>query len=150
VSHPEETEVLAANDGFYAAFAGRDYEAMDRVWAHEAPCACIHPGWNVLTGRGRVMASWKSIFDGGGAPPIQPSNATAHVLGDAAFVVCLENVPGATLIATNLFVREDGLWMMVHHQAAPMARAVAPVDVEDDDDTDETESDPDKGGGMLN
>jgi ketosteroid isomerase-like protein len=145
-------EVLAANDAFYAAFAGRDYEAMEQLWAHQAPVACIHPGWNVLHGRSRVMASWKSIFESGGAPPIQPSNATAHVVGDSAFVVCLENVPGATLIATNVFVREEGMWMMVHHHAAPVARMrPATLDEPEEEDGDDEDDDaPGGSGGMLN
>ena len=142
-----DAEVLAANDAFYAAFAGRDYDAMDQVWARQAPCACIHPGWNVLHGRARVMASWRSIFESGGAPPIQPSNATAHVLGETAFVVCLENVPGATLIATNVFTREGDLWVMVHHQAAPVARAAVPESADEEEADGEDEP---PGGGMLN
>ncbi|MFL5400830.1 MAG: nuclear transport factor 2 family protein [Myxococcales bacterium] len=35
-------------------------------------------------------------------------------------------MPGATLVATNLFVREDGTFRMVHHHAGPLTR-MAPV-----------------------
>jgi hypothetical protein len=32
-------------------------------------------------------------------------------------------VPGARLVATNVFVREGGAWKMVHHQAGPLPPA---------------------------
>ena len=142
----EHAEVLAANEAFYAAFTAHDPEAMDELWSRRAPCACIHPGWNALVGRNRVMASWRAIFEAGGAPPVQPTQASAHVLGATAYVVCLENLPGATLVATNIFVREDGVWRIVHHQAAPIAheRVERVPDPEPDEDPD-----PDPGT-MLN
>jgi hypothetical protein len=46
------------------------------------------------------------------------------VLGESAYVVCGEAVDGAELVATNLFVREDGAWKLVHHQAGPVHRRV--------------------------
>jgi ketosteroid isomerase-like protein len=115
----DEDEVLAANSAFYAAFGDADAEAMDSVWARRAPVACVHPGWDALIGRDRVMESWRRMFESGGAPPIACSGAVAHLLGDAAFVTCVEKVPGATLVATNLFSREDGRFRMVHHHAGP-------------------------------
>ena len=98
---------------------------MDGVWARRAPVACVHPGWEALVGRDRVMESWRRILRGGGASPISCGNAVAHLLGEAAFVTCLERLPGATLIATNFFVREDGRFRMVHHHAGPAARPEA-------------------------
>ncbi|TMB00535.1 MAG: DUF4440 domain-containing protein, partial [Deltaproteobacteria bacterium] len=97
----DEDEVLAANAAFYSAFAASDARAMDAVWARRAPVACVHPGWEALVGRDRVMESWRRILRGGGASPISCGNAVAHLLGEAAFVTCLERLPGATLIATN-------------------------------------------------
>jgi hypothetical protein len=35
-------------------------------------------------------------------------------------VVCEEELDGGTLIASNLFVREDGSWRLVHHQAGQL------------------------------
>jgi ketosteroid isomerase-like protein len=116
---PAELEVLDANSAFYAAFTGRDLEAMDAVWARGAPVACIHPGWEALRGREEVMESWRAILSGN-APAVRCTRASAHVLGGAAFVVCHERLPGGRLVATNVFVREDGAWRMVHHQAGPL------------------------------
>jgi ketosteroid isomerase-like protein len=117
----DEIAVLAANEGFYKAFAARDVRAMDRLWAQRAPVVCIHPGWQALRGREPVMASWKDILGGPGAPPIVCVRPTAYVLGDAAFVVCNERLPGAELVATNIFTREDGEWRLVQHHAGGVA-----------------------------
>jgi len=116
-------EVLLANDAFYSAFAGRDVDAMDAVWARRASVACVHPGWPPLTGRDAVMASWRGILRGPGAPNIACTEAECHVLAESAFVVCIERLEGAALVATNVFVREDGAWRLVHHHAGPIAEA---------------------------
>jgi len=122
----DEDEALAANAAFYSAFAASDAERMDGIWARKAQVACVHPGWEVLSGRDAVMESWRRMFETGGAPPILCERPVVHLLGPAAFVTCFERVPGATLVATNLFVREDGEFRMVHHHAGPLTR-MAPV-----------------------
>ena len=43
------------------------------------------------------------------------------MIGDVAYVVCNELLPGAELCATNVFVREAGLWKLIHHHAGPVA-----------------------------
>jgi ketosteroid isomerase-like protein len=123
----DEVLVLTANDSFYQAFAGRDFARMDELWASARPVTCIHPGWSVLTGRGKVMASWRAILESDDLQ-IEPSAAQAYVAGDVAYVVCYEGARGAppTLAATNVFVREDGSWKLVHHHAGQMAQAPEP------------------------
>ena len=116
----DETAVLAANAAFYRAFAARDVEAMNALWARRAPVACIHPGWQVLNGREAVMASWRGIL--AGAPPaIDCRDAIARLAGTTAFVICTELLEAGELVATNVFVQEDGTWMLVHHHAGPVA-----------------------------
>lgn len=117
----DETAVIAANDSFYRCFAARDLRAMDRVWAQRAAVTCIHPGWQPLHGREAVMVSWKDILGNPGAPAIACMRPAAHVFGDVAFVICNERLPGAELVATNIFVREDGEWRMVQHHAGGVA-----------------------------
>ena len=107
--------ILAANEAFYRAFREGDAVAMDAVWARRAEVACIHPGAAPLGGREEVMDSWREIL--GGPPPIECVRAQAYQLGDSGFVICGERVPGGVLVATNVFVREDGAWRMVHHHA---------------------------------
>jgi ketosteroid isomerase-like protein len=117
----DDLDVLAANAAFYRAFAERDPDAMDALWARSDAVACVHPGWQALHGRDEVMASWRSILDSPDAPEISYSRATAMAAGEMAFVVCVESLPGGTLAATNVFVRESGEWRMVHHHAGPIA-----------------------------
>ncbi len=124
----DEMDVLEANSAFYAAFARRDAEAMDGLWARRAPVACVHPGWDALSGREEVMASWRAILGGDGAPSISCTRAAAHVLGATAFVVCHERLADGRLVATNVFVREDGGWRLCHHQAGPLSQRSADDD----------------------
>jgi ketosteroid isomerase-like protein len=116
-----DLEVLEANQAFYRAFNSGDAAAMDGLWAERHPVACIHPGWDVLDGRRDVLASWRNILDSPAAPDVTCSVAEARVLGETAFVTCHEVLPDGRLAATNVFVREDGRWRMVHHQASPIA-----------------------------
>jgi ketosteroid isomerase-like protein len=130
-----DDEVLAANQAFYEAFRGEDYAAMEALWARAAPVACIHPGWPALVGRSPVMASWRGILTSG-APPIRAEAPRVQRLGDVAYVICDELVPGGRLVATNVFVLEGGGWKMVHHHAGP----VSDVDGADEDEESEPET----------
>lgn len=112
-----EQEVIKANQAFYTAFRTRDLAAMEAVWARTADISVIHPGWPNVSGRKNVMESWRGILTGGASPEIRSVNPKTYIHGDTAFVVCYEDVGRALLIATNIFIREDGAWRMVHHQA---------------------------------
>jgi SnoaL-like domain len=123
-----ERAVLEANLSFYEAFAAQDLTAMDRVWSRRHPVACIHPGWQVLRGRERVIASWRAILEVE-TPSVRCEDARAHILDEAAFVTCVELVGASRLVATNIFVFEEGVWRMVHHQASPYATRNVPGEV---------------------
>lgn len=114
----EQTAVLFANEAFYVAFAACDFPAMDAVWSGRENVSCIHPGWNALAGRQQVMESWRAILTSPNEPRIGCRNANAYVLGDSAYVVCYEAIDGGFLVATNVFIRENRGWKMVHHHAA--------------------------------
>jgi len=114
--------VLTANEAFYTAFAARDVPAMEALWSDRAAVACIHPGWQPLHGREAVLASWRDIMSSPNSPPIRCCEAVAQVFGQTAMVVCTERFPGAELVATNVFVEEDGAWKLIHHQAGGVAR----------------------------
>lgn len=114
--------VLSANRAFYRAFAARDLEAITQLWAEDAPVACVHPGWDALRERARILKSWRDILTNPGSPPVLCRNETAHVLGEVAFVICHEVIDDSYLVATNLFVRERGRWKLAHHHAGPLAQ----------------------------
>ena len=117
----DEVEVLAQNRAFYAAFRQRDLDSMDELWAQHAKVACVHPGWQPIRGREQVMASWRAILGQSSVPQVRCADASAHVMGDTAFVLCEELLGEGRLVATNIFVREDDNWRLVHHQSGPMA-----------------------------
>ncbi len=110
---------LFANEAFYLAFSTRDFEAMEQLWAREAPVVCIHPGWPALADRASVINSWKSILQNPATPQVTPRQARAFVWGSFATVVCYEEIQGDILAASNSFLFEDGQLRMVFHQASP-------------------------------
>jgi len=116
----EKDRVLSANLEFYRAFTLRDAGAMERLWARRLPVSCIHPGWMALRDRGAVMISWRDILANPEAPRIMCHDEDAVLYGDLAIVTCEEALDDNTLVATNIFVREDGAWRLVHHQAGPL------------------------------
>ncbi len=65
------------------------------------------------------MASWELIFKNSGPHEITCTNERVYLASESAYVVCNEVFPEGQLVATNIFVIEDGLWRMVHHQAGP-------------------------------
>jgi ketosteroid isomerase-like protein len=114
---------LFANAAFYAAFAARDVAAMERLWG-DGDVICVHPGWPPVMGRDAVLASWRNILTGGGAPDISCRQATAVLHGTVAIVICMEMIAvdgriQQALSATNMFVKPAGAkeWRMIHHQA---------------------------------
>ena len=140
MSEGTEAQVLAANRAFYAAFHRRDARAMAALWAVRAPVACIHPGWPPLTDREMVLKSWADILRNPASPKIQPRGEQALILGPStAMVVLVEVIDDQALAATNVFVREDGDWRLVHHQASPLAgtlEAGGPeIEADDGEDT---------------
>ena len=124
----EEQAVLQVNEAFYDAFGNADFAAMVEAWAHDDDVACIHPGWNVLTGYHDVIESWRAILEGGTAPQILCHEARVFVHGDTALVTCNEVVNGGLLVAMNLFIRKSGTWAMVHHHAGPCAMTESPAE----------------------
>jgi hypothetical protein len=116
-----EAEVLEANEAFYRAFNMKDVAAMDAVWSQSGEVTCIHPGWNLLQGREKVMASWRDILTNPAQPKIVSGGATVSMLGTIALVSCRELVAGSPLVATNIFQHEDGVWRLIHHHSGPVA-----------------------------
>jgi ketosteroid isomerase-like protein len=109
--------VLFANDAFYTAFASRDHDAMEAIWASQSPPTCVHPGWPPLVGRNQVLKSWRDILNDDDSQHIACTDARVFRCGDGAYVTCHEHMDRSFLIATNIFVREEGQWKIVHHQA---------------------------------
>lgn len=115
---------LEANLAFYQAFSDQDLQRMDALWARRAPVRCVHPNWDALITREDVMSSWMAIFAGGGQVSVRCVEPQSHQVGEMALVGCREQLEETTLVATNAFVLEDGVWRMVLHQAAAIVQRV--------------------------
>jgi ketosteroid isomerase-like protein len=117
-----EATVLAANQAFYAAFEARDLGAMDAVWEPSDRVLCTHPGWPTLRGRDVVMQSWDGLFRGPQRLQFILTNETVAVQGDTAWVALDENLldqgPGGTVAALNVFVAAGDRWLMVAHHGS--------------------------------
>ena len=129
-------EVEEANAEFYAAFENGDLDRMSAVWAdgpYAAAVGCVHPGWPLLRGREEVLRSWALIM--ANTPYIQFVLTDVHtqVFGDHALVTCSENIitmddtagefaslAGGSIVATNLFLRVEGRWRLLHHHGSPV------------------------------
>jgi predicted nuclease with RNAse H fold len=116
----EKDKVLSANLEFYRAFTLRDAAAMAALWARALPVSCVHPGWMALRDRDAVLRSWRDILANPEAPRVMCHDEDAVVYGAVAIVTCEEALEASTLVATNVFALEDGVWRLVHHQAGPL------------------------------
>lgn len=127
--------VRAANAAFYAAFEGRDLDAMSRLWEHTERVTCTHPGWASLRGWPKVSASFFALFQNSEHLQFILTNEQVQVGGDVGWVSVDENIldtDGATTVAAlNVFVRNgDGEWQMVAHHGSPVT---ASAEVSDGD-----------------
>ncbi len=115
----DQEAILFNNDAFYAAFSCGDIEAMSCLWAQTDDVCVIHPGWEPLFGREAVLDSWADIVSGGRSSPIICREPHLFVRNDCATVICFEDINGIFLAATNIFMKQEDSWKVIHHQAAP-------------------------------
>jgi uncharacterized protein (TIGR02246 family) len=132
----EQQSVSDANDDFYRALSDRDLVAMATVWFPADWAECVHPGGAALIGWDAIHDSWRRVLEGGGTLNVTPANVRIRIVGDVAWVSCVERIAAADgddihsslAQATNLFVRHDGRWRLVVHHASPVPY-VPPVQV---------------------
>lgn len=123
-----DAEVLAANRKFYDAFSAGSLPEMNALWAQRTPGSCLHPGATALLGRQAIMKNWQELL-GSSRFELRCQDASVTVSGGFAIVLCYEGARDqpAHLAATNVFVREDGEWRMVHHHAGPLSSPLSRV-----------------------
>ena len=123
-------EVEAANAEFYAAFEALDLDRMAAVWADDDGIGCVHAGWPLLRGRAAVMRSWALIIANTSYIQFVLTDVNVQQFGDQALVTCGENILTAddesgflaagSVVASNLFVRQDGRWRLWLHHGSPV------------------------------
>jgi ketosteroid isomerase-like protein len=120
--------VLEANAAFYRAFSAMDLDQMSALWTRDDSISCVHPGWPLLTGREPVIDSWACIFDNAAVMQFDIVDVEVTLEADFAWVVCTErltSVQGGQVAegrvqTTNLFRKEAGQWLVVHHHGSPL------------------------------
>jgi len=125
---PNLNDVHEANALFYRALEGLDLAAMDGLWLHQPWVRCIHPGWDVLVGWEAVRGSWQRIFESTRWIRVTPTDVQVQVFGEVGMAACAENITStrdgdvgvAVAQATNLFLRTQEGWRMIHHHASPV------------------------------
>ena len=123
----DENEVLAANRAFFHALESLDLAKMEAIWWHEDWVQSLHPGWELIVGWDEVRESWANIFRSTLRMRVAISHPLVHVVGDAAWVVCRqeltytseEGFTTAMVDVVNIFVRRHDEWRMALHHAAP-------------------------------
>jgi ketosteroid isomerase-like protein len=131
---PEEA-VRAANWRFYAAFESLDLAEIDAVWAHDDRVECVQPGWDLLLGWEDVRERWARIFKNTKRVRVALSGLWVRVEGNVGWVACSARVTTAfadgfdeaIVQATNIFVCQEGQWLLVAHHASPLPAAPRPT-----------------------
>ncbi|MEQ8824590.1 MAG: nuclear transport factor 2 family protein [Filomicrobium sp.] len=113
-------EVLAVNEHFYDVFRSGDFAAMDEMWSRREDVSVYHPDWPGITGREDVMASWHRLMISNDPPAVFVRDPMVVREGRVAVVFCFEDVEGSTMTASNVFVKEDGVWKITSHHARPL------------------------------
>jgi len=130
-SYEARKEVARAQRAFYDAIEALDYERMAALWLDDERVQCIHPGWELLVGRVKVLESWRAIFENTGSIAFELSDLSIEVIGELAHASCIERICSrageqeveGTAVATNLFLRSADGWKMLVHHASPILRA---------------------------
>src|SRR5690349_15162631 len=121
--------VIAANAAYYKALSARDLAAMAEIWtcANDniliAPPAdpVTHIGWDAIK---RNWERYWALFD---QFKVSMGTPTVNVNGPVAWVHGIETsqrrtksgkASSSSNYGTNIFVKDDGRWRMVFHQAA--------------------------------
>eukprot|EP00178_Gracilaria_changii_P026471 TRINITY_DN814_c0_g1_i1.p1 TRINITY_DN814_c0_g1~~TRINITY_DN814_c0_g1_i1.p1 ORF type:complete len:259 (-),score=81.14 TRINITY_DN814_c0_g1_i1:461-1237(-) len=122
-----ERRVLRANARFYDALRNGDVQAMQRLWMRSDAVCCALPMRPLAVGVDAVCALWTRVL---AAPPAQVTLREVRVVArrNVAWVVCEQSVStraslsemGGVRVATNVFQRRRGQWLLVHHHASPL------------------------------
>jgi ketosteroid isomerase-like protein len=122
--------VKTANQAFYTALSARDVASMQKVWSSDADIQNLGPrdkaftvGWDTMkNGFGRLFDSLAELN-------VSMAEPRVKIVGSVAWASGIEQAQrkdkkGATSngtnLATNIFQKQDGRWLMVHHHASLM------------------------------
>lgn len=124
-------DLEAANRAYYEALSARDLAAMERLWAQTPDVTNIAPPTRpvVHTGWPAVRANYERFWSSLARLTVTMEKPALTVHGDVGWVHGIEHTQrtsvsgeesGGRNFGTSIFVRHEGRWRMVFHQAAPL------------------------------
>lgn len=106
---------------FYEAFSRCDADVMQRLWA-DGEVICVHPGSAAIIGYEAVARSWTHILSQASMPGFAFQRISTRNSSDLAVHLVAEQVASgegsAIVLATNVYQRFDGGWLMVEHHGS--------------------------------
>ena len=114
---PDEAETV-----YYEAFLHCDIKVMAALWA-DGDVLCIHPGSGAIVGHEAVVRSWSHILSNARPPQITYTVVKRIVSEDLAVSLVTEEVSteggdSALVLATNVYQKFDGGWLMIEHHGS--------------------------------
>jgi ketosteroid isomerase-like protein len=123
----DKADVLAANKAVEESFSKLDIAAIEATWAR-GDVSVIHPASK------SPIVGWPAVQKSYAEHPtrykdftITMDNSVVTTSGNVAWVVGIEKVHAhrangepldISALATNLYEKRDGKWLMVHHHAS--------------------------------
>ena len=125
----EAERVRVVNQRFYEALSTQNLLRLEQLWSHSPQVRCLHPGEHMLTGWSTIRESWRAMFTRSIAFSVEPLIAEVNVHGPIAVVTCQEKLATftldgssvANLLATHIFLKQRGRWLLIHRHASPVA-----------------------------
>jgi ketosteroid isomerase-like protein len=127
-SAAEAAAVRSINDAFDAALSRRDIAAVEAAWVKDPLVTAIHPSSKgVVVGWEAVRKSWEGAFAAFPELSVQLKDPQIRINGNNAIVSGVEVIRGRRpngdvvefmALTTNVYERQGGQWLMVHHQAS--------------------------------
>jgi len=125
-------DVFAANRAYYDALSARNLDAMAVVWDLSAQAVNVapptrpvaHVGWPAI--RKNYEEFWSTLV----RLTVTMDEPSIAVHGEVAWVRGIERTErialdgsksGGENYGTSIFIKRDGRWLMVFHQAAPVS-----------------------------
>ena len=123
----EAERVRVANQRFYEALSTQNLLRLEQLWMHSPHVRCLHPGESMLSGWATIRESWRVLFTRSIAFSVEPQAAEVNVHGPIAIVTCQEKMSSFTLdgssvsnlLATHIFLKQRGRWLLIHRHASP-------------------------------
>jgi hypothetical protein len=129
----DEPAVRAANERYYQVLSARNLGEMQGLWAQTERDVNVappvrpkaHVGWSAI--KQNYESFWGTLDEFA----VSMENPTVVVEGSVAWVYGIEQSRRRTKsgemstganFGSSIFIKRDGRWLMIFHQAAPMSR----------------------------